>query len=214
MAERLYVGEPIDSTDSGEPGKRPFSTMRLDLYRPTGFDRGRPFYIEAVWQIAQILMVRSPLSCSWLRGAALKLFGAKIGRGVTIRAGVRVKFPWRLRVGDHCWIGEDAWLDNLAEICIGSHCCISQGAYLCTGSHDRRKSSFDLIVRPITLEDEVWLAARSVVGPGVICGRGAVLALGSVAVRNLLPQHIHQGVPALPLKSRHMAPRGGRCEPL
>jgi putative colanic acid biosynthesis acetyltransferase WcaF len=188
-----------DRLGSKEPS---FAGMRLDLYRATGFDRGCSPYLEAAWQLVQILVVRSPLSCSWLRGAALKLFGAKIGRGVTIRAGVRVKFPWRLQVGNHCWIGEDAWLDNLAEIRIGNHCCISQGAYLCTGSHDWQKLGFDLVVRPITLEDEVWLAARSVVAPGVVCGRGAVLGLGSVATRNMISQHIYQGVPAIQVKSR------------
>jgi len=84
--------------------------MRLDLYRSTGFDRGRPIFVEAAWQIVQVLIVRSPFSASWLRAAVLRFFGAQIGRGVTIKAGVRVKLPWRLRVGDHCWIGEDAWL--------------------------------------------------------------------------------------------------------
>lgn len=208
MIERLPQIEPGNSgaRDQLEPSDLPCSVMRLDLYRVTGFDRGRSIYLEAAWQFAQILVVRSPLSCSWLRAAALRLFGAKIGRGVTIKAGVRVKFPWRLQVGNHCWIGEDAWLDNLAEIRIGNHCCISQGAYLCTGSHDWRKPGFNLTVRPIILEDEVWLAARSVVGPGVVGGRGAVLGLGSVATRNMLPQHIHLGVPAMPVKSRQTPP--------
>jgi len=178
------------------------AAMRLDLFQTRGFDRGRPLHVEAAWQLVQILAVKSPVSCSRLRAAVLRLFGAKIGRGVTIKAGVRVKFPWRLQVGDHCWIGEDAWLDNLAEIRIGNHCCISQGAYLCTGSHDWRKVDFGLIVKPITLEDEVWLAARSVVGPGVVCGRGAVLSLGSVATRNLQAGQVHQGIPAMPLKPR------------
>lgn len=176
--------------------------MRLDLYSAKGFDRGRSFYFEAMWQVAQALLVRSPWSCSSLRTAVLRLFGAKIGRAVTIRAGVRVKFPWRLQVGNHCWIGEDAWFDNLAEIRVGDHCCISQGVYLCTGSHNWQKLQFDLIVAPITLEDGVWLAARSVVGPDVVVGRGAVLGLGSIATRNLLPRHIHMGVPAKPIKPR------------
>jgi putative colanic acid biosynthesis acetyltransferase WcaF len=136
----------------------------------------------------------------------LRLFGARIGKGVTVKPRVRVKFPWRLHVGDHSWIGEDVWLDNLAEIRIGDHCCISQSVYLCTGSHDWQRASFDLIVKPIVLEDEVWLAARSVVGPGVTIGRGAVLGLGSVATRNLLPCHIHQGVPAIPIKRRRITP--------
>jgi putative colanic acid biosynthesis acetyltransferase WcaF len=176
--------------------------MRLDAYSSGAFDRGRPIWIEALWQGAQLLLVTSPLSCSRLRIAILRLFGAKIGSGVRIKPGVRVKFPWRLQIGDHCWIGEQSWFDNLAEIRVGNHCCVSQAVYLCTGSHDWRKSGFDLMARPIRLEDEVWLAARSVVGPGVTAGRGAVLGLGSVATRNLMPGCIHHGVPATPIKPR------------
>jgi putative colanic acid biosynthesis acetyltransferase WcaF len=161
-----------------------------------------------MWLLAQSIFLASPLWGGRVRGFALKLFGARIGRGVTIKPGVRVKFPWRLQIGSHCWIGEDVWLDNLAEIRIGDHCCLSQGAYLCTGSHDWSRIRFDLAVKPIVLENEVWLAARSIVGPGVTAGRGAVLALGSVATRDLLPWHIHQGVPAVPVKPREIRNAG------
>jgi putative colanic acid biosynthesis acetyltransferase WcaF len=178
--------------------------MRLDLYDARGFDRGRPRWLEAMWLLAQTIFLASPLWGTRLRVAVLQLFGARIGRGVTIKPGVRIKFPWRLQVGDHCWIGESVWLDNLAEIHIGDHCCLSQGAYLCTGSHDWGRVSFDLMVKPIVLENEVWLAARSIVGPGVTAGRGAVLALGSAATSDLLPWHVHQGVPAVPVKLRKM----------
>jgi putative colanic acid biosynthesis acetyltransferase WcaF len=176
--------------------------MRLAGYAAEGFDRGRPIWLEGIWQVVQVLLVSSRLSCSALRIGILRIFGAKIGRGVTIKPGIRVKFPWRLHIGNDCWIGEDVWFDNLAEIHLGDDCCVSQAVYLCTGSHDWRKLGFDLIVRSITLEDEVWLAARSVVGPGVTAKRGAVLGLGSVATRDLLPGHIHQGVPAAPVKRR------------
>jgi acetyltransferase-like isoleucine patch superfamily enzyme len=118
------------------------------------------------------------------------------------KPGVVVKFPWRLEIGDHSWIGEHVWLDNLAEIRIGSHCCLSQGAYLCTGSHDWSRSSFNLMTKPIVVQDQVWLAARSIVGPGVTVGSGAVLSLGSIATRDLPAWHIHQGSPAIPVKPR------------
>jgi putative colanic acid biosynthesis acetyltransferase WcaF len=188
--------------------------MRLDLYQAKGFDRGRPAWIEAIWLLLQLVLVTSPLSSSWLRRFALRAMGAHIGRDVTIKAGVRVKFPWRLWVGDHCWIGEDAWLDNLAEVRIGDHCCLSQGVYLCTGSHNWASTSFDLVVKPIVLEDQVWLAAQSMVGPGVIARRGAVLSLGSVATADLLSWHIHRGNPARPIRPRAIqAPESKALQP-
>ena len=183
--------------------------MRLDLYQPRQLDRGRALWVEILWLVAQLLVLSSPISSNALRCFVLALFGAKIGHKVTIKPGVRVKFPWRLDIGNNCWIGEGVWLDNLANINIGDHCCISQGAYLCTGSHNWRSIDFELIVKPIILEDGVWLAARTAVGPGVIAGRGAVLSLGSVATQDLAPYQIHQGVPALPIKARQLTESNG-----
>jgi putative colanic acid biosynthesis acetyltransferase WcaF len=191
----------VTPTGATEPEGR---AVRLDLYDAKAFDRGRPRWFEALWLLAQSVFLDPPVWGSRLRVLVLRSFGARIGQGVTVKPGVRVKFPWRLQIGDHCWIGEDVWLDNLAEIRIGDHCCLSQAVYLCTGSHDWSRIGFDLMVKPIVLENEVWLAARSIVGPGATAGRGAVLALGSVATCDLLPWHIHQGVPASPVKPRRM----------
>jgi len=113
-----------------------------------------------------------------------------------------VKFPWRLRIGDHSWIGEDVWIDNLAPVTIGSHCCISQGVYICTGNHDWNRESFDLITLPVTIHDQAWLAAKSVVSPGVVIGEGAILSLGSVATSDLKEWRVYQGVPAVSVRSR------------
>ena len=187
--------------------------MRLDLYTTEGFQRGRPAWLEAIWLLVQPLLISSPLPGSRLRVLLLRLFGARIGRGVTIKPGVMVKFPWRLEIGDHSWIGEHVWLDNLADIRIGKHCCLSQGVYLCTGSHDWSKSSFNLMTKPIVLQDQVWLAARSIVGPGVTIGSGAVLSLGSIASRDLLAWQIHQGSPAIAVKPRQYACHAAREAP-
>ena len=176
--------------------------MRLDIYDRTSFKRGRPRWIEALWLVAQCLFVSSSLPGAAHRRWLLRLFGASIGRGVGIKPRVRVKFPWKLTVGDHSWIGEDVWIDNLADVKIGTHCCISQGAYLCTGSHDWTRPGFDLIVEPIDIGNCTWIAARSIIGPGVATGEGCVLALGSVATRNLMPWSIYSGVPAIKIKAR------------
>lgn len=176
--------------------------MRLDTYDSQSFGRGRRKWIEALWLIAQCLFVSSSIPGSAHRRWILRLFGASIGHEVDIKPRVRVKFPWRLTIGDHSWIGEDVWIDNLVEVKIGSHCCISQGVYLCTGSHDWTKRRFDLIVRAINVGDHSWIAARSIIGPGVTIGEGGVLSLGSVATSNLAPWSIYSGTPAVRIKAR------------
>ncbi len=168
------------------------------------FSRGRPAWVEAVWLAVQWAFVSSWLPGSAHRRLLLRLFGARVGKGVAIKPGVRVKFPWKLAVGDYTWIGEDAWIDNLDEVTIGSNCCLSQGAYLCTGSHDWTKPSFDLVTKPIRIENGAWVAARASVAPGVTIGEGAVLAMGSVAVSDLAPWGVYFGVPAARVKERRM----------
>jgi putative colanic acid biosynthesis acetyltransferase WcaF len=117
---------------------------------------------------------------------------------------VRVKFPWRLIVGDYAWIGEDAWIDNIALVTIESHVCISQGVYLCTGNHDWNHPDFKLIPTPIHIQESSWIAAKSAIGPGVTVGKGAVLTLGGVTGRSLKPMTIYAGNPAQPVKNRKL----------
>lgn len=132
----------------------------------------------------------------------LRAFGAKIGKGVLIKPNVNIKYPWLLEIGDHVWIGEQVWIDNLAKVVIGNHVCISQGALLLCGNHNYKKPSFDLIVGNITIEEGAWIGAKSVVCPDVIVHSHAILSVGSVATKNLEPYSIYQGNPASKVRDR------------
>lgn len=183
--------------------------MHLDRFRVDrgGYTPGAGIVRQTLWFFLGAPLVRSwLLPFSPLKVGLLRLFGASVGRGVRIKPGVKVKFPWRLIVGDHSWLGEDLWIDNLAEVRIGSHCCLSQGVYLCTGSHDWSSDTFDLMTGPIVLEDHAWLGAKSIVAPGVTVGEGAVLSLGSVATGRLEPWKVYRGTPAVPTKERSVSP--------
>lgn len=107
-----------------------------------------------------------------------------------------------LSVGNHAWIGEDVWIDNLVEVTIGDSACLSQGAMLLTGNHNFKRSTFDLIVGSITLEDGVWIGAKAIVCPGVTCKSHSVLSVGSVATKDLEPYSIYQGNPAVKVRDR------------
>jgi len=141
----------------------------------------------------------------------LKLFGAKVGKSVVIKPGVKVKFPWRFEIGDFSWIGEGVWIDNLDYVKIGHNACLSQGVYLCTGSHRWDMVEFDLLTRPIVIEDSVWVAAKCNVGPGVTIGEGAVLSFASTAVHDLRPWGIYGGNPAMWMKDRKFSSTEINC---
>ena len=177
--------------------------MRLDLYNNSWYNPGAGFIKRILWFFCNALLIQSRINpSSGLRIALLKLFGAHIGVGVTIKPSVNIKYPWLLEIGNHVWIGEEVWIDNLTKVTIGSNCCLSQGAMLLTGSHNYKTPTFDLIIKEILLEDEVWIGAKAVVCPGVTCFKGSVLAVASIATQNLETNTIYQGNPAEPKRKR------------
>lgn len=170
----------------------------LSKYDNSWYNPGGNALKRFLWYFVNALVIKNHLNpISGIRVKALRLFGAKIGRGVVIKPGVNVKYPWLLTVGDYSWIGEDVWIDNLAEVSIGSSCCLSQGAMLLCGNHNYRLPTFDLMVKPITVEDGAWVGAKSVVCPGVTVGRDSILTVGSMATSNLEAGKIYQGIPAV-----------------
>jgi putative colanic acid biosynthesis acetyltransferase WcaF len=177
----------------------------LSAYDNIDYVAGNKFKI-ILWYIINLSIFMSAIPFpSRAKAVLLGLFGAKIGIGVVVKPNVSIKYPWFLEVGNHCWIGEGVWIDNLAPVQIGDNVCISQGAYLLTGSHDYKKSSFDLITKSITIEDGVWIGAKSTVCPGVTCKSHSVLAAGSVATSDLEAYGIYQGNPAAWKRQREIA---------
>jgi putative colanic acid biosynthesis acetyltransferase WcaF len=177
----------------------------LSRFRLPNRARGRPAWFIQLWWLFDALFVRpTPQALYSWRRFVLRLFGAKVGRGVLIRPGVRVIFPWKVVIGDHCWIGDNATLYSVANITIGAHSVISQEAYLCAGTHDHCDILFPLVASPITVEPECWIAARAFVGAGVRIGRGAVIAAGSIALSDVQEATIVAGVPARRIGERKM----------
>ena len=158
---------------------------------------------RVLWYYLSLLFFQNSFfPISSFKVALLRLFGAKVGRGVVVKPNVLIKYPWKLAVGDHVWIGERVWIDNLADVTIGDHACLSQEAYLLTGNHNFKLPTFDLMVKPIRLEEGAWIGARAVVCPGVTCRSHSILAVGSVATQELLPYSIYQGNPAVKVRER------------
>ncbi len=141
---------------------------------------------------------------SGLKVFLLRLYGAKIGKGVVIKPAVNIKYPWRLKIGNYSWIGEKVWIDNLADVEIGDNCCISQGALLLSGSHDYLKTTFNVIVGKIILEEGVWIGAKSIVYPNILCKSHSILGVNSVATKDLEPYFIYHGNPAVKISKREI----------
>ncbi len=180
--------------------KTDLSRYNNDWYKP-----GAALLTRAVWYMVNSVFLNSAYPFSAVKVFFLRLFGASVGNGVVIKPHVNIKYPWRLRIGDHSWIGEGVWIDNLEEVMIGANCCISQGALLLCGNHNYKKTTFDLMTGKIVLEDGVWIGAKAVVCGGVVCKSHAVLSAGSMASENLEPYSVYQGNPAVKIKDREIA---------
>ncbi len=179
--------------------------MKIDLskYNNLWYNPSRGPFTRILWYFINLLFIKNhwnPIIV--IKVKVLRAFGAKIGKGVVIKPSVNIKYPWNLSIGDYTWIGENVWIDNLSQVTIGSNVCISQGAMLLCGNHNYKRPTFDLIVKPIRIEDGAWVGAQSTVCPGVTMHSHSVLTVGSIASKDLAPFSIYRGNPAVKVADR------------
>ena len=171
--------------------------VRLDQFDNNWYDPGKGFLVRGLWFVVNRIFLNSYLLPSYkLKRLLLRSFGARIGKGVVIKPKVNIKYPWKLEVGAHSWIGEGVWIDNLDQVSICDQVCISQGALILSGNHNYIKPEFDLMVKPIKIEDGAWIGARSMVTQGVTVGEEAILSVMSCASTKLEAGGIYRGNPA------------------
>ena len=178
--------------------------MKTDLsrYDNKWYHPGASWLTRVIWYCTNACLFNSYFPFYSIKNFVLRVFGAEIGKYVVIKPKINIKYPWKLKIGDHCWIGEGVWIDSLDEVVIGDNCCISQGALLLCGNHNYKKPTFDLMTGKIILEDGVWLGAKSIVCGGVTCKSHSVLSVASIAVSDMDAYSIYQGNPAVKIKER------------
>jgi putative colanic acid biosynthesis acetyltransferase WcaF len=175
----------------------------LEKYDNYPYDPGGGTFKRLLWYFVNVFFFKSSLFPFYgLKVALLRLFGARVGKKVELKPCINIKYPWNLEIGDEVWIGENVWLDSLVKIRIGSNVCLSQGAILLTGSHNYKKTTFDLIVGEIHIQDGVWIGAGAIVNQGVVIGSHTVVTTGSVISRDTDPYGVYSGNPAILTRNR------------
>ncbi|MEO6221318.1 MAG: WcaF family extracellular polysaccharide biosynthesis acetyltransferase [Ginsengibacter sp.] len=160
---------------------------------------------RVLWDATYIILFRfSPNPFHRWRSFLLRCFGAKIGSGVHVYPGVKIWAPWNIILDNECGIANGAILYSQDKIKIGTRSVISQGAHLCTGTHDYTQQGFPLITSPINIGDHVWVAAETFIHPGVTIGTGSVIGARSVVNKDMPSWMICTGHPCKPLKERNV----------
>ena len=179
--------------------------VALAEYTTAGYNPGGMLK-RLFWLIASGLFFETwlPWPNSFKR-SILRCFGAKVDVGVVIKPKVKIKYPWFLKIGEHSWIGEHVWIDNLTTVIIKDNAVLSQGAFLLTGNHNYKSPKFDLQVQPIEVGSGAWVAAKSVVCPGVTIADYAVLSVASLANRDLTEPAIYSGNPCKMIRLRDIS---------
>lgn len=158
---------------------------------------GRPRFFVYLWAMVEVLIVTNPLQISSrLRVAVLRVFGAQIGRQVIFRPRTRVKFPWKLQIGDRSWIGEGVWIHNQDFVVIGNDVVISQETFITTGSHSHRKN-MALVTSPITVADGTWVTTRCMILGGTSIGKSSLVTPMSLVKGSHEANAILSGNPAI-----------------
>lgn len=167
-----------------------------DAYLRASFSIGERLR-RLIWQITWLVFCRpTPVVLHGWRACVLQWFGAKLGRNNLIYPRVKIWAPWLLNTGDVVTIANDAEIYNPGGCSLEHHTIISQGAYLCGGTHDFNRRDFPMISKPIALRPYSWICARAIVLPGVTIEEGAILGAGSVTSHDLARLTINAGNPA------------------
>ncbi|WP_347841432.1 hypothetical protein [uncultured Draconibacterium sp.] len=160
--------------------------------------------LRLLWVLGRFYFKLTPRPFFAGRRFILRLFGAKIGKNVHIYPSTNIFFPWNLDIGDWSAIGEMTLIYNLGPVIIGERATISHKAHICAGTHDYTKAELPLQKPTIVIEDQVWVAADSFVGPGVTIGQGAVVGARAAVFKNVAPWTVVGGNPANFIKMREI----------
>jgi putative colanic acid biosynthesis acetyltransferase WcaF len=162
--------------------------------------------MRVLWALGWLLLARwTPPPLHRWRAAVLRMFGATVGRGARVYSSACIWLPANLVIGEHSVLGPRVRCYNQGRITIGNRVTVSQDASLCASSHDVSDRHFQLVLRPIAIGDDAWIAAEAFVGPGVSVGEGAVLGARGVTARDLAPWNVYVGNPARQIKLRQFS---------
>jgi len=164
---------------------------------------------RTIWNIIMIFLFR-PFGTKFFRLwriFILRLFGADVSFGAEVYASVKIWAPWKLRMKKGSCLGPRVVCYNQAMITLEENAVVSQDVYICTASHDINKpntASQGLIIAPIIIGKDTWIASKAFIGMGVVIGEGAVVGATASVFKDVEPWTVVGGNPAKYIKKREI----------
>lgn len=179
--------------------------MTINDFTPvqtTPFDKKTKIKIH-LWRLVNRTIFRLfPNQIKKPRIILLRLFGAQLSETVNINRKSNIELPWNLTMGHQSSLGENSWIYCLNKIQIGEKCCIGKDVYLITGSHSIESPNFDMVTKPIIINDGCWVATGSYILAGVVLGRFSIIGAKSIVSKNTNDFDVVVGNPAKFIKKR------------
>ena len=157
---------------------------------------------SVVWTIFARPLPRS-IGSGWKR-FLLRLFGAKLASTAIVYSSAKIYYPANLIMDEYSCLASGVDCYHVALVKIGANTTVSQGAYLCTASHDISDSLNPLVTAPIIVKDQAWIATDAFVGMGVTVGQGAVIGARACVFKDVEPWTVVGGNPAKFIKRREI----------
>jgi len=180
----------------------------LDARKTRPLEGGASFTLgnrlfRVLWMASWTVLARfTPPPLHGWRRLVLRMFGARIGAGVRVHASAAIWSPRNLTLGDYVLVGPGVRLYNQGHIAVDAYSVISQRAHLCASSHDIADPHFQLVLRPVHIGRNCWVAAEAFVGPGVTMGDYSVLGARGALFEDAQPGGVYSGNPAQLIKTR------------
>lgn len=160
--------------------------------------------IRVLWMVVWTLFARPfPKSlCKGWKRFLLRLFGAQIHDTASVHSSATIFYPPNLVMEEYACLGPRVNCYNAALVKVGAHSTVSQGAYLCTATHDITDPLHHLYSQPIVIEDQAWIASEAFIGPGVTVKQGAVVGARAAVFKDVEAWTVVGGNPAKFIKKR------------
>ncbi len=202
QAKQKEILGSVSSVNTGRPSLSRTVSRGLTLSRETA----QAIHVK-LW-LVHLLLSPLPASISLrIRANMYRLIGFRIGQRVAILGNITFDagsnpYPM-LAIGDDCLINKPFHVNLSAPVTIGNRVGVGHHTMIITdgrtiGTPTRRWGK--KACAPVTIEDGVWMCARSTILPGVTVGRSSVIAAGAVVTKDVPPNTLVAGVPARVVK--------------